>query len=66
MLVHGIAQMFETGKTPYPVEWTLFTTGTLSFLMESAYRGHQRIETPALRVEYKAPVKSFYAHGRGS
>lgn len=66
MLVHGIVQMFETGKTPYPVERTLLTTGVLSFLMESAYLGHQRIETPALRVEYKAPVKSFYAHGRGS
>jgi len=66
MLVHGIVQMFETGGTPYPVERTLLTTGALSFLMDSAYRGHQRLETPALRVAYTAPAQSFYAHGRGS
>ena len=34
----------------------MLTTGALSFLMESAYRGHERIETPALRVTYTAPV----------
>jgi len=66
MLVHGIAQMFLTRQTPYPVERTLLTTGALSFLMESAYRGHVRLETPALRVAYTAPPHSFYAHGRGS
>jgi hypothetical protein len=66
MLVHGIGEMFEAGRTPYPVERTLLTTGALSFLMESAYRGHVRIETPDLRVTYTAPRHSFYAHGRGS
>jgi hypothetical protein len=66
MLVHGIAQMFETGRSPYAVERTLLTTGALSCLMDSAYRGHARLETPALRVAYTAPAESFYAHGRGS
>ncbi len=66
MLVHGIVQMFETGRSPYPVERTLLTTGALSFLMESAYQGHKPIETPSLRVAYTAPPQSFYAHGRGS
>ena len=66
MLVHGIDQMYQTGKTPYPVERTLLTTGALSFLMESAAQGHKRIETPMLRVSYKPPAASFYAHGRGS
>jgi hypothetical protein len=66
MLVHGIAQMFETGRTPYPVERTLLTTGALSFLMASAYEGHTQVETPALRVTYTAPARSFYAHGTGS
>jgi hypothetical protein len=65
MLVHGIVQMFQTGRAPYPVERTLLTTGTLSALMESAYRGHERIETPELRVVYTAPAQSFYAHGAG-
>jgi len=58
--------MFETGKSAYPVERTLLTTGALSFLMESAHRGHERLETPAVRVSYTAPAQSFYAHGLGS
>ena len=49
MLVHGIVQMFETGRPPYPVERTLLTTGALAFLMESAWRGHRRLETPELK-----------------
>lgn len=59
-------QMFETGRPPYPVERTLLTTGALAFLMESAWRGHRRLETPELKVAYTAPEQSFYAHGRGS
>jgi len=66
MLVHGIAQMYQTGKPSHPVERTLLTTGALSFLMESAAQGHKRLETPMLRVSYKPPAASFYAHGRGS
>ena len=66
MLVHGIAQMFQTGVPPYPIERTLLTTGALASLMESAYQGHRRLETPALHVSYNAPAHSFYAHGRGS
>ncbi len=66
MLVHGISEMFEIRRTPYPVERTLLTTGALAVLMESASRGHVLIETPDLRVAYTAPARSFYAHGRGS
>jgi hypothetical protein len=65
-LVHAIAQMYLTGKRAYPVERTLLTTGALAFLMESAHQGHKRIETPMLRVEYRAPAESYFAHGRGS
>ena len=66
MLVHGINQMFTTGTRPYAVERTLLTTGALSFLMESAYQGHKRIETPMLNIAYQAPAKSFFSHGMGS
>ena len=66
MLVHGINQMFETGKPSHPVERTLLTTGALAFLMESAHQGHKRLETPMLNVSYKPPTNSFYAHGKGS
>jgi hypothetical protein len=65
-LVHGINQMLTTGTTPYPVERTLLTTGALCSLMESAARGHARMETPMLRITYQAPAQSYYAHGRGS
>jgi len=59
-------QMFQTGNRPYPVERTLLTTGTLAALMESAYQGHKRLETPHLNIRYTAPRDSFFAHGRGS
>jgi hypothetical protein len=65
-LVDAIAQMYRTGKRAYPVERTLLTTGALAFLMESAYQGHKRLETPLLKVTYRAPAASYFAHGRGS
>lgn len=65
-LVHGINQMLTTGTRPYAVERTLLTTGALSFLMESAHRGHVRLETPMLNISYQAPARSFFSHGRGS
>ncbi len=65
-LIHAANQMFTTGTRPYPVERTLLTTGALSYIMESAYQGHKRIETPMLRVAYRAPKESYYAHGKGS
>ena len=65
-LVDAIARMFLTGKTDYAVERTLLVSGALSFLMESRYQGHKRIETPQLQVAYRAPRQSYYAHGKGS
>ena len=34
--------MFLTGKTPYPVERTLLTTGLTAAGVESLYRGAER------------------------
>ncbi len=65
-LVDSIARMYLTGRHDYPVERTLLTTGALSFLMESRYQGHKRLETPQLKIVYRAPAQSYYAHGRGS
>src|SRR4030095_15117427 len=53
--VDAIGRMFVTGKTDYPVERTLLTTGATSFLIESAYQGQKRIETPMLNIKYRAP-----------
>jgi len=66
MLVHGITQMIQTGKPSHPVERTLLVSGALAALMESRFEHEKRLETPELAVKYKAPVKSWYAHGMGS
>jgi hypothetical protein len=64
-LVDAIGRMFTTGKTDYAVERTLLVSGALSFLMES-HQGHKRIETPQLKIAYRAPAQSYFAHGKGS
>jgi hypothetical protein len=66
MLVHGIRQMIETGTPPIPVERTLLVSGALAFLMESGYQKGKRLDTPDLKVAYKAPAKSYFAPGIGS
>jgi hypothetical protein len=58
-LVYGIEHLFTTGKPLYPVERTLLTTGTLSFLFESRVQ-KKRLETPELNIEYKAPENTFF------
>ncbi len=65
-LVDSIARMFLKGTHDYPVERTLLVTGALAFLMESRYQGHTRLETPQLKVAYRAPARSYFAHGKGS
>ena len=66
MLVHGIRQMIETGKPAVPPERTLLVSGTLAALMESGFQGGKRIETPELKVAYRAPARSWFAAGVGS
>ena len=52
-LVKHAANMIVTGKTDYPIERTLLTTGMLDFLMHSKADGGKRIETPQLDVAYR-------------
>src|SRR5262245_21871286 len=58
-LAYCIEQLFLTGKPMYPVERTLLTTGMLAFLFESKRTG-MAIETPELKIAYKAPEPSFF------
>ena len=58
-LVHCIEELFLTGKPVYPVERTLLTTGTLAFLFDSRV-AKKPIETPQLKVEYKAPRHCYF------
>jgi hypothetical protein len=60
-LVANIEKLLETGRSPYPVERTLLTSGTLDAIMESHYRHGARVETPELAIQYSAPADSGFA-----
>jgi hypothetical protein len=62
-LTANIEKFLESGKSPYPVERTLLTSGALDAVMESHYRKGARIETPDLGITYKAPEDSGFFHG---
>lgn len=57
-LVSKIEELFETGIAPYPAERTLLVSGTLESCLKSRYQGNVRLETPQLKVEYRAPTES--------
>jgi hypothetical protein len=60
-LSHHIETMFLTGKTSYPVERTLLTTGVLAAAIDSLAGKQDRLETPHLReVRYQAPRESTF------
>lgn len=50
----NVEEMFLSGQPTWPVERTLLTTGILEAVLESRYRGHVRIETPYLAVNYRS------------
>ncbi|MEO7653415.1 MAG: hypothetical protein ABIZ80_23395, partial [Bryobacteraceae bacterium] len=60
-LVSKIEQMFVTGKAPYPAERTLIVSGVLESCLTSNLEGQKRIETPHLKVRYRAPRHSQHA-----
>ncbi len=54
-LSHAIQTHFQQGKSPYPVERTLLTTGVTLAAVDSAEAGGKPIETPDLAaIQYKA------------
>ncbi|MBI2826762.1 MAG: hypothetical protein HYX69_18980 [Planctomycetia bacterium] len=59
-LMSKAEEMFTTGKTPYPIERTLLTTGLVAAGMQSLGSGQKRIETPHLAVRYQAPRDSGF------
>lgn len=54
-------ETFLTGKTPFPIERTLLTTGILATAVQSLATDQKRRETPHLRIAYRAPKKSLFA-----
>ncbi len=54
-------ETFLTGKSPYPIERTLLTTGLVEAGVRSLGTGQKRIETPHLAIQYEAPRASTFA-----
>ena len=59
-LMNKAAEMFETGVAAYPVERTLLVSGILESCLTSKLQKEQRLETPHLKVAYKAPRESQF------
>ena len=60
-LMSKAEEMFLTGKTPYPIERTLLTTGLVEACVRSLAIGQKRVETPHLTITYEAPRESTYS-----
>ncbi len=59
--VAHIEQMLLTGKTSYPLERTLLTTGLTIAGIDSLHQSGRRMETPHLaQVAYAAPAESTF------
>ena len=58
--VHHIESLFLTGKSPYPVERTLLTTGMTAAGIESLFQKQKRLETPHLDVKYQPTRESTF------
>lgn len=58
--VHHIESLFLTGKSPYPVERTLLTTGMTAAGIESLFQKQKRLKTPHLAVRYQPSRKSMF------
>jgi hypothetical protein len=52
-LSHAIQDFIRTGKSPYPVERTLLTTGVLAAAVDSKAEGGKTLDTPHLRLAYQ-------------
>lgn len=60
-LMSKAEETFLTGRSPYPIERTLLTTGLVEAGVRSLGTGQQRLDTPHLAIRYQAPVESTYA-----
>ena len=63
-LTNAIIHLFQTGKSPYPVERTLLASGVLDAAMHSHQAGGKPIETPQLEFSYQpADFRAFRETG---
>ena len=59
-LTHHTETLFLTGKSPYPIERTLLTTGLTAAGVESLHLGGKRLETPHLDIRYEPRKESTF------
>lgn len=59
-LARHIEDVVLTGRTPYPVERTLLTSGMVIAAVDSLFQKQKSIETPFLAVKYKANPESAF------
>ncbi len=59
-LIQHIEQMILTGKTAYPIERTLLTSGMVIGGVESLYVGEQPYVTDQMAVAYRGPRESMF------
>ena len=59
-LMSKAEETFTTGKSPYPIERTLLTTGLVEAGVRSLGTGQKRIATPHLAIHYNAPRESTF------
>lgn len=60
-LMSKAEETFLTGKSPYPLERTLLTTGLVEAGVRSLGTGQKRIETPHLAIRYQPTRESTFA-----
>ncbi|MGE0761207.1 MAG: hypothetical protein AB7O38_29615 [Pirellulaceae bacterium] len=60
-LMSKAEETFLTGKSPYPVERTLLTTGLVEAGVRSLATGQQRLATPHLAIRYAPSSQSTFA-----
>ena len=59
-LAHHIETLFQTGRSPYPIERTLLTTGLTAASIESLHLQQRRLETPHLHIRYQPTRRSTF------
>ena len=59
-LMSKAEETFLTGKTPFPIERTLLTTGLVEAGVRSLGNGQTRVETSHLAIRYQAPRESTF------
>lgn len=59
-LIKHIEDLVLSGKTPYPIERNLLTSGMVIAGVESLHRGSQVVATPDMRIAYQVDGTSTY------